>query len=146
MIRFVQILLLIAGVGGCVSTQRAEEEGARQARMAEFKAAASQAEADYLAKKITFGQMMSKAADARLALAPNDPLAIEGTYFTKLQAARVDRGEISIEEFRYLVAKNENESSARRQASAVQALTAISAMQATQPVSCNRIGNSVTCY
>lgn len=139
------VIGVAAALAGCVSAQRAEERAASQARAAQFKATTSQLEADYFAKKITFGQMMSRAAEARLALNPGDPSAVETTYFWKVQAARVDKGEISTDEFRYIVARYENEQNSRKRSEALQTLAAISASQASQPVSCTRIGNTVTC-
>lgn len=140
-------LFLVGAIGlavaGCGPAQRAEIDSARQQRAEEFKLASDAAEADYYSKKISFGQMIARAADARIAMEPSDPLVSEAAYFAKLQGARVDRKEITIDEYRYLVAKQESEFAAKRQNRTVQAITAVSAMRAAQPQPVNCTSNMV---
>lgn len=135
------VIGLAAALAGCGVAQQAEANRQAEQNAAAYKAVIASAEADYAAKKITFGQMVGRAADARLALAPNDPLAAEESYYAKLQGLRVDRGEITIEEYRYNVAKNNSDVSSKRQTRALNAVAAINAVR-SQSVSCtsNRVG------
>ncbi len=140
-------LVVLAAVAltlaGCGLAREAEARKAAEQRAEAFKVEVAAAEADYGAKKITFGQMVSRAADAKRALEPNDPLAAESIYFAKLQGARVDKGEISIDEYRYAVSRNDSELASRRQTRAAQALTAMAAVRASQPPSMNCTSNQV---
>lgn len=141
--KLISALFVGLALAGCVDPQRVERGRIQQQQAIAFKAETDAAEADYRAKKITFGQMVSRAADVQIAMNPGDPLVVEGAYFAKLQGARVDRREITIDEYRYLVAKQEADTATKRQTRTVQAITAVSAIRAAQPPSMNCTSNRV---
>jgi len=70
-------LALALGLAGCGLAREAEQKALREQRQAAYNAEIAAAEADYAAKKITFGQLVSRGADAQMAAAPGDVLAAE---------------------------------------------------------------------
>ncbi|AOO81672.1 hypothetical protein [Bosea vaviloviae] len=127
--RFTTIALLLAFTGGCVSSAETESKQQAHERSDAYAAVLASAEADYGANNITFGQMVARVTSARIASLPNDTFAAEESYFARLQGARVDKGEITIDEYRYTLSQKINEIAAKRHARAVQTVAAIAALE-----------------